>query len=133
MIAGAAIALVGVFLPWATRSGRSRNGLDRFSWLDGFTFYSIDSPGTFVIIGAVIMLGLGIAIVAAGRVLAVAIIGIVSGALGIVGGLIEVGLIASFADSENASLGVGVILQPIAPIISLIGAIIATATRRTST
>ncbi len=133
MIAGAAIALVGVFLPWATRSGRSRNGLDRFSWLDGFTFYSIDSPGTFVIIGAVIMLGLGIATVAAGRVLAVAIIGIVSGALGIVGGLIEVGLIASFADSENASLGVGVILQPIAPILSLIGAIIATATRRTPT
>ena len=130
MVAGAALALIGVFLPWATESGRSRNGLDDYVWLDGLTLYSIDSPGVAVLVGAAIMLGIGITTVAAGRVLAVAIIGIISGALGVLGGFIELGLVASFVDFEGGSLSIGVILQPIAPLISLAGAIVVTATRR---
>lgn len=130
MIAGAVIAILATLLPWASFDNESLNGYDDFVLFSDDGLQRLSNPAVFNVIGAVIMLGLGIATLAAGRVLAVTIIGIVSGVLGILGGLIVLVLIADFTDSFGLSLGIGVILQPIAPIVSLAGAIIATAKRR---
>lgn len=129
MIAGAMLAALGVFLPWARVGGATADGLDDYVWLDGFTLYEISSPGVLVLVGAAIMVGLGVTTLIAGRLLAVAILGIIGGALGVIGGLIEIGIVAVFLDSADGSFGVGVLMQPVAPIISLVGAVIVTARR----
>lgn len=130
MIVGAVLALIGTVLPWASEGSVSLNGFDEFFWIRDFSLFELNSPAIVAVIGAVIMLGLGIATAAAGRVLAVTIIGIISAVLGVLGGLVLFALMADFTDSAGGSIGIGVILQPIAPIISGVGAIWATAKRR---
>lgn len=129
LIVGAAIALIGTVLPWTTRPGESLHGFDSYVTSD---FQLLEAPGVIVVFGALIGLGLGIALLAAGRVLAVAIVAIVFASIGI---LVGAGLWIVIADSfegRTGSIGIGVILQPIGPLIALVGAIIATATRRPS-
>lgn len=133
MILGGLIAIVGSFLPWATRGSGSINGFDEWIWIDGFELYSIDSPANLALVGALLMIGLGIALFVAGRVLAVAIIGIVAGVLGIGGGLVLFAIPAAIVDLDDGSVAIGAILQPIAPIVSLVGAIMVLAKRAPAT
>lgn len=132
MVAGAAIAMVAVLLTWSSSAAGTRNGLDEYLWVEGFSLYSVQSPGVVALVGGAIMLGLGITTLIVGRVLAISIIGIVSGALGLGGGLLLVALVAAFNDADGGSFGIGVILQPIAPLVSLVGSIVVTATRADS-
>jgi hypothetical protein len=130
MIAGAVIALVGSFLPWVGTNRLSTNGFDRYFWERSSSSFDLENPAIVVVIGSIIMLVLGMATLAAGRVLAITIIGIVFAVLGIVVGAGLLALMVDFADFVNIDLKIGIILQPIAPTISLIGAILATAKKR---
>ena len=126
-IVGSIISIIGVFLPWLSEGGESQNGTGIFLGSD-FTIY--DNPGAAVICFGVVTGGLGIALYFAGRVLAVAIIAIVMAAIALLIGIGMVGIANDTADFGGGSLGFGAILQPIAPLITLAGAITATSKRR---
>lgn len=124
---GSLISIIGVYLPWLSDSGESQNGTGVFLGSD-FTLY--DNPGAAVIFFAVVTAGLGIALFFAGRVLAVAIIAIVVAAIALLIGIGMLGIASDTADFGGGSVGFGAVLQPIAPLITLAGAIVATAKRR---
>ena len=126
-VVGSIISIIGVFLPWLSDGGDNQNGTGVFLGSD-FTIY--DNPGAAVIFFAVVTGGLGIALFFAGRVLAVAIIAIVTAAIALLIGIGMLGIANDTADFSGGSLGFGAILQPIAPLITLAGAIIATSKRR---
>ncbi len=126
-IVGSVISIIGVFLPWLSDGGESQDGTGIFLGSD-FTIY--DNPGSAVIFFAVVTAGLGIALFFAGRVLAVAIIAIVMAAIALLIGIGMIGIANDTADFGGGSLGFGAILQPIAPLITLAGAIVATSKRR---
>lgn len=129
--AGAVLTILGVFLPWASGGGESVNGLDDFIFTSDGELYLAESPGTIPLVFAVIMLAFGITLVWAGRVLAVAIIAIVGAVIAELIGLGMISIASGLVDDvSEADLGVGAILQPIAPLLSLAGAITATAKRR---
>ena len=73
---------------------------------------------------------IGTALFFAGRVLAVAIIGIVFAVIALFIGLAMVSIASDTADFGDGSIGFGAILQPIAPLVTLAGSIVATAKRR---
>ena len=128
---GALITILGVFLPWASGNGASVNGMDDFIFTSDGELYFAESPGTVPIVFAVIMLALGVTLIFAGRVLAVAIIAIVGSVIAFFIGLAMIGIASGLTDDvTEASLGIGSILQPIAPLVSLAGAIVATSKRR---
>jgi hypothetical protein len=126
-LVGSLISIVGVFLPWVSEGGDSQNGTGVFLSSD-FTIY--ENPGAAVIFFAVVTGGLAIALFFAGRVLAVAIIAIVMAAIALLIGIGMIGIASDTADFGDGSVGFGVILQPIAPLITLAGAIVATSKRR---
>lgn len=127
VIVGSLISIIAVFLPWVSGGGESQNGTGVFLGSD-FTLY--DNPGAGVIVFAVITGGLGIALFFAGRVLAVAIIAIVAAAIAFFVGIGMVSIASDTADFGDGSLAFGAVLQPIAPLITLAGAIVATSKRR---
>jgi hypothetical protein len=127
MIAGSVVALIGVFLPWVSVFGESGNGLDDFINED---FEVTESPGTVAIIGAVITIGLAIALLVAGRVLAVAIIAVVVSAIGAFLGLGLLAIAGQTADFVDGDVQIGAVLQPIGPLIALAGAIVVLAKRK---
>ena len=133
VVVGALISLIGVFLPWLSgAAGETGNGLDDYLFenADG-ELQIMESPGTAMIVGAVVLLGLGLALLLAGRVLAVAIIAIVVAAIGVFVGLGMLGIVSDTKDFVgDGSIGVGAVLQPIGPLVALAGAIAATAKRR---
>lgn len=124
-MAGAVLIIIGVFLPWLDNGGETRNGTDVFITSD---LTVVESPGTLMIIIAVIVGGLGIALFFAGRVLAVAIVAIVMSAIAVLMGLAMIGIMNDVAFGGDT--GIGAILQPIAPLASLAGSIVVTAKRR---
>lgn len=128
IIAGAIISAIAVFLPWLTAEGETETGTGVFLTKD-FELY--DSPGSGVLFFAAVLLGLGIALFFAGRVLAVAIIAIVVASIALIVGM---GMIAIVNDTKDligvGSLGVGVILVTPAAGLSLAGSIWATSKRR---
>lgn len=126
-IVGSLISIIGVFLPWVSSNGDSQNGTGIFLTSD---FTLIDNPGSAVILFAVITGGLGIALFFAGRVLAVAICAIVFATIALLIGIGMIAMASDTADFGDASVGIGAVLQPIAPLITLAGAIIATSKRR---
>lgn len=128
VIVGSLISVIGVFLPWITAGGASANGMDFFTDSE-FTIY--DGPGKAAIVFAVITGSLGIALFFAGRVLAVAIVAIVVATVALFVGIFLIALAMDTADfNPDSSVAVGAILQPIAPLLTLAGAIVATSTRR---
>lgn len=127
VIVGSLITIIGVFLPWVTIAGENRNGMSAWRGND-FVFY--DGSGIVAIAFAIITAGLGLALFFAGRVLAVAIIAIVVASLALLVGLGMIAIAADGADFGGGSIGFGAILQPIAPMLTLAGSIVATAKRR---
>ena len=130
ILAGSIISIIGVFLPWASANGASANGMDDYFWIDDFTLYDVSAPGTVPIVMAVIMAGFGITLLLAGRVLAVAILAIIGAVIAAIVGVVMWGLMLAFSEAQGPSVGIGAIVQPIAPLLSLAGAIVATAKRR---
>ena len=127
LVVGGGLALLGTFLPWVDLSGDSLSGLDEFLTSEGTR---LEAPGAASIVGGIIAAALGITLVAAGRVLAVAIVGIVLSTIGLLVGLGFLVIAADVASWTSGSIGIGAILQPIGPAVALIGSIIATAKRR---
>lgn len=124
---GSLIAIIAVYLPWVSGGEENQNGTGVFLTSD---FTIIDNPGIAVVFFAVITAGLGIALFFAGRVLAVAIITIVAAVIALLIGIGMVAMASDTSDFSGGSVGFGAILQPIAPLITLAGGIIATAKRR---
>jgi hypothetical protein len=127
LIIGSLLVLVGVYLPWVSEGGDSISGMDNFLMSD---FTIMESPGVVALIGGVIGLGFGIALLAAGRVLVVAILAVVFSAIGVLLGIGLVAIAADSADTVGADISIGAILQPIGPIVALAGSIVALAKRR---
>lgn len=128
IVAGAISSAIAVFLPWLTAEGETQTGTGVFLNKD-FELY--DSPGSGVLFFAAALLGLGIALFFAGRVLAVAIIAIVVASIALFVGLAMVGIVSDTKDLVGTgSLGIGVILLTPAAGLSLAGSIWATSKRR---
>lgn len=127
-LVGSIVTIIAVFLPWVSGGGDTLNGFDTYVSADDFTLY--EDPGTAVIFFAVITAGFGIALYFAGRVLAVAILAIIGAAISLFVGIFIVSIASDTADLSDSSLGFGAVLVPIAPLITLAGAIIATSKRR---
>ena len=131
LIVGGALAFVGVFLPWVSLGdGESLTGLDDLLTSEGTL---LEGPGIAAILGGLIAAALGITLVAAGRVLAVAIVGIVLSAIGLLLGLGFLVIAADVASWTSGTIGIGAILQGVGPVLALTGSIIATAKRRSPT
>jgi hypothetical protein len=133
-MAGALVAGVAVFLPWLSGGGETFDGTDTFVTGRSFADLEIvEAPGYAMLFFAAALIGLGIALYVAGRVLAVAILAIVGSAFAL---LMGIGMIAVVDESRDligtgtVSFGIGVILQPIGPTLSLAGSIWATSKRR---
>jgi hypothetical protein len=141
-VGGSVIAIVGTFLTWLSVNGTAYNGYDTYATVSGFDLNYVENPGYFVWIGALTVVGLGIALIAAGRVLAVAIIGVVMSSLGVLFGIFFWAMVAN-ADlvgdrpdlsaleaAGDGSVGVGLALPLIGAGIALAGTIMALAKRR---
>jgi hypothetical protein len=126
-VAGGALAFLGVFLPWVNLRGDSLSGLDDLLTSEGTL---LEAPGLAALVGGAIAVSLGVTLLAAGRVLAVAIVAIVLSAIGMLVGLGFVVIAADVASWTSGSVGIGVIMQPIGPALALVGSIVATAKRR---
>lgn len=128
IVVGAVVSVVAVFLPWLSTDGDTQTGTGVFVTTD-FELY--DSPGSGVLLFAAMLVGLGIALYFAGRVLALAIIAIVVAAIA---SLVAIAMISIVSDTKDligeGSLGAGVLLLVPAAGLSLAGAIWATSKRR---
>ncbi len=101
IIVGAVVMIIGTFLPWVTGNGESINGWD-LADMSGET----NDAGVYVALG-VILAGLAIAMLAAGRVLAVAIIAVVIASFAAIAAVIDVsddGGMGAFGFSIGAGL-----------------------------
>lgn len=123
LVGGAILLIIGTFLPWVRGNGLSFNGWDLYD----INQESSDA-GAFVAFG-VILGGFGIALVAAGRVLAVAILAVIVAAFAAIAAFVDV------TDDDDLSLfgfetafGLYVIL--VGALIALAGSIWALAIRR---
>lgn len=133
MTLGGVLAIVAAFLPWVSGGGETVTGMDDWIQQNSDELVRFEAPGTLFIVGGVILAGFGIALVAAGRVLAVAILGIVFAAIGL---LVCIGVLAVVNDGQawgpgaEHNLGVGPPLAVVGTLAVLAGSIVATATRR---
>jgi len=130
LLVAAAVVLLGCFLPWVSVGGTSINGFD-----DGFVFDNemYDAPGALAAFGVVLLLAFGITLLAAGRVLAIAIISVVASGLGLLVAFFYVAMCVDMADSLSlvgADVGIGVILQPIGALLAIAGSIVALVQRK---
>src|SRR5687768_5123254 len=78
LILAGVIAIIGTFLAWVTVGDDSGNGFDDYRY-DGDM---LEAPGALSIIGAVVLIGFGLALFFAGRVLVVAILATIAASIG---------------------------------------------------
>jgi hypothetical protein len=123
IIVGAAVMCIGTFLPWVTGNGESLNGWD----LADISGESNDAA-VYVALG-VILAGLAIAMIAAGRLLAVAIIAVLIASFAAIAAVIDVGDDGGMG-AFGFSIGAGLYIILAAAIASLVGSIWALAVRR---
>jgi hypothetical protein len=127
MVAGGALLILGSFLNWFTIEGEAFTG---FSGEDGDTK---DGP-VFVFFG-VVAAGLGVAMLAAKRMLAVAIIGVVFSVLAMLAAFVDLGDVSDAKDLAGAfgiefSQGPGLWIILLGSLLALAGSIAALAKRR---
>jgi hypothetical protein len=119
LILAGVIAIVGAFLAWVTVGDESGNGFDDYVY-DGDM---LQAPGALSVIGAAVLIGFGLALFFAGRVLVVAILATIAASIGV---LLSAGvtvIMSDIADDYGGDLAIGAILQPVATLIGLAGAI----------
>lgn len=129
MVAGGALAVLGSFLNWFTFEGESVNGFTRLGIDDEVR----DGP-VFVFLGVAVG-GLGVAMLAAKRMLAVAIIGVVLAAFVVLAALADLGDVSDVSDLADLfgaefSTGPGLYVVLIGGLAGLGGSIAALAKRR---
>ena len=86
--------------------------------------------GPGLIFLAVVVFGMGITTLAARRILAVAIIGIVAAAFCLAAGAAQLADYSDFADFVGGDIGAGLVVVVVGSLIALAGAIVTTAKRR---
>lgn len=128
VIVGALVSAVAVHLPWLSVGGATQTGTGVFVTTD-FELY--DRPGDSVLVIAAVLLGLGIALFFAGRVLAIAITSLVFASVGLI---VAIAMVAIVSDTRelvgDGSLGIGLFALAPGAALSLGGSIWATARRR---
>ena len=127
MLIGGVVMIVGAALPWISDSGTDYNAFEE--WTIGFFREDTPPGGMFVLLG-VVLIGFGIATLAAGRVLPIMIIGIVFAAFAVLGTITHLADYVDVTDTTSASLGPGIIVTMIGSAAALAGAIAGCATRR---
>ena len=122
---GAVIAAIGCFLPWLTITGTEINGFDEAPGEDA-------SLGPAVIFFVVVLVAMGITTLAAKRILAIAIIGIVAASFSLLISAAQLADYSDFADSElpDTEVGAGLVVVVLGSLIALAGAIVTCAKRR---
>lgn len=131
LIGGGAGLILGSLLPWVTVSGESLNGFsDDSISLDGGS-----NGGPAFVFFAVLLIGFGIAQLAARRVLAVAILAVVFASFALIGTLAEMGDVSDVIDFTDlfgleSSWGPGVPALGVASLVGLGGGIATLAKRR---
>lgn len=125
MLVGAVVVGVGCFIPWMTSEGERVNGFDNI----GGRLDDDAATGPVFIFFAVLMLGFGIATLAAKRLLPIMIIGIVVAAFSALGAL---GVYSDYDDKYGAiaDMGPGLPVVAIGSLVALAGAIVGCAKRR---
>jgi hypothetical protein len=131
MLVGGVVMIVGAALPWISDGGRDYNAFDEWTIGTINDLYLEDTPpgGMFVLLG-VVLIGFGIATLAAGRLLPIMIIGIVLAAFAVLGTITHLADYVDVTDTTSASLRPGVIITMIGSAAALAGAIAGCATRR---
>lgn len=123
LIGGAVVMIIGTFLPWVTGNGESINGWD-------LAELQAEGSDAAVFVGLAVILGaFGVALAAAGRVLAVAILAVIVAAFASLAALIDVtddGGLEMF----GLSTGAGLYVILVAALATLAGSVWALATRR---
>jgi hypothetical protein len=131
MILGAVLTIVGSVLPWLKIQGKNGNGFDDYISNSNGELKILKGPGKIWIFFAIVVIGLGIGLFLAGRVLAVAILGIVFSAVGAFFVLGSFGVASDTKDySGEGSYQIGLYIGMIAMLMALAGSIIATSKRR---
>jgi hypothetical protein len=128
MIGGAVLIVIGCILPWLSARGSSLNGFDEFIALSDNPFES-QTPGPMFVFFAAVMAGFGITTLAAKRLLAIMIIGIVVGAFTVLAGAAELAHYSDYAEGGR-SLGAGLPVVLAGSLATLAGAIAGCARRR---
>ena len=125
MIAGAVIAIIGCFLPWLTILDVTNNGFDEAPGEDA-------ALGPAVIFFCVVVMGMGITTLAAKRILAIAVIGIVAASFSLLISAAQLADYSDFADTPflDAELGAGLPIVVLGSLAALAGAIVTCARRR---
>jgi hypothetical protein len=131
MLIGGIVMIVGAALPWISDSGTDYNAFDEWTISSVTNVFIEDTPpgGMFVLLG-VVLIGFGIATLAAGRLLPIMIIGIVFAAFGVLGTITHLADYVDVTDGSSASLGAGIIVTMVGSAAALAGAIAGCATRR---
>jgi hypothetical protein len=131
MLVGGVVMIVGAALPWISESGTDYNAFEEWTIGSINNLFIEDTPpgGMFVLLG-VVLIGFGIATLAAGRLLPIMIIGIVFAAFAVLGTITHLADYVDVTDTTSASLGPGIIVTMIGSAAALAGAIAGCATRR---
>jgi hypothetical protein len=131
MLVGGLVMIIGAVLPWISHEGTDFNAFDEWTIGSVNNLFVEDTPpgGMFVLLG-VVLIGFGIATLAAGRVLPIMIIGIVVAAFAVLGTITHLADYADVTDATTASLRAGIVVTMIGSAAALAGAIAGCATRR---
>lgn len=122
LLVGAALLVVGCILPWFSVSGTDYNGFGDEA--------GESRDGPFFVGMAVILAAFGITLLAARRVLAVAIIAVVVASFSLIAGLADYGDVSDLTDAGFADGGPGLLVVILGSLCSLAGGIVALAKRR---
>lgn len=155
LLVAVAVVVLGCFLPWVTSSGGDLNGFDNYYCDDSFECFGstftvdgrgefnedvtqLESPAVLAMIGAVLLAAFGITLVAAGRVLAIAIIALIASSLGVLAALLFIAVANGTEYVESTSvgadgIGIGVILQLLGALLALAACIVTLVQRRRPT
>ena len=122
LLVGGGIALAtSAFLPWFRARGRD---------FTGFTRINRQPDGPLFLTLAIVLAGLGIALLAVRRVFALAILAVVLGALALLAALVNLSDVQDLADLGLADAGPGLPVAAAGSAVALAGGIVALATRR---
>jgi hypothetical protein len=122
LLAGGAVITLGALLPWFEIAGESFNG---FSDLGGEV-----KDGPAFVLFAIILAGFGVATLAAGRLLPIAILAVVIASFSTLAAIVDLTDVMDAVDFVGASTGPGLPIALVGSLLALAGSILALATRR---
>ena len=122
LLAGAAVITIGALLPWFEVAGESFNG---FSDIGGEV-----KDGPAFALFAIILAGFGVATLAAGRLLPIAILAVVIASFSTLAAIVDLADVMDAVDFVGASTGPGLPIALVGSLLALAGGILALVTRR---